>query len=59
MGRAADAREFLERGLRAAEEQGLVYEQLLARRDLLALAGELPRDEELRETERLAQQLGL
>jgi hypothetical protein len=59
MGRAADAREFLERALRAAREQGLVYEQLLARRDLLALESELPGEEELRETERLAQLLGL
>jgi class 3 adenylate cyclase/tetratricopeptide (TPR) repeat protein len=58
-GRLDDAREFLERALRAAQEQGLIYEQLLAHRDLLALSGAPPRAEELRETERLADLLGL
>ena len=60
LGRRAEAREWLARALKAAEEQGLLYEQLLARRARVRLRA--PRDDdeqELRETERLAQLLGL
>ena len=57
LGRRDESRACLERALDAALEQSLLYEQLLARRALAELgdAGE----EELRETRRLAQLLGL
>jgi tetratricopeptide (TPR) repeat protein len=58
LGRLDDARIFLERALRSAEDQGLLYEQLLARRALVELGGGESK-EQLRETDRLAQLLGL
>jgi tetratricopeptide (TPR) repeat protein len=58
LGRLDDARIFLDRALRSAEDQGLLYEQLLARRALAELGGG-ESEEQLRETDRLAQLLGL
>ncbi len=58
--RDEEARELLDRSLAAAEKQGLLYEELLARRARFELGGEgADADEELREIDRLAQLLGV
>jgi tetratricopeptide (TPR) repeat protein len=56
LARPLEARTCLERALEAARAQGLVYEELLARRALADLAEGVTR-EELREHDRLAQLL--
>ena len=62
LGRDDEAETQLAAALAEAERQGLLYEQLLARQDLLGIVrrrGGQPAPEELREVERLAQLLGL
>ena len=56
-GRTAEAREELDLALAASAAQGLRYERLLDLRAKAALPGEALSDEELRETESLAQLL--
>ena len=60
--RLDDAESCLMRALAGAERQGLLYEQLLVRQDLLELAdrrGAAPDREEVQEVERLLHLLGL
>ncbi len=58
--RDEEARELLDRALAAAERQGLLYEQLLARQARFELGDPgAEADEELREIDRLAQLLGV
>jgi class 3 adenylate cyclase/tetratricopeptide (TPR) repeat protein len=61
LSRNGEARERLDRALEAAVGQSQLYEQLLARRALIALrdADDRMDEEELREIERLAQLLGI
>jgi ATP/maltotriose-dependent transcriptional regulator MalT len=60
LGRIDDARAALERSLHAAERQGMLYEQFLARRARIELKQpSVPSAEELRELERITQLLGL
>ncbi len=59
LGRVDEARVALARALESALGQSLMYEQLLVRRAQAALAEGGPGPEELRETERLAQLLGV
>jgi tetratricopeptide (TPR) repeat protein len=60
LGRLAEAREHLDSAVEAARAQGLLYEELLARRARARLREPgLEADEELREIERLAQLLEL
>jgi lipopolysaccharide biosynthesis regulator YciM len=58
--RVEEARELLDRALAAAESQGLLFEQLLARRARFELGdARAEAEEELREIDRLAQLLGV
>jgi predicted negative regulator of RcsB-dependent stress response len=60
LGRSAEAREHLDRAVEAARAQGLLYEELLARRARAALREPgAEAEEELREIDRLAQLLEL
>ena len=62
LGRIDEARDRLDRALALAREQSLVYEELLVLRQRAELAESSGRDpdrEELRESERLAQLLGI
>jgi tetratricopeptide (TPR) repeat protein len=60
LGHRVEARECLDRALEAANRQGLLYEQLLIHADRAQLADpSTDVEEELRETERLAQLLGI
>jgi hypothetical protein len=58
--RSEEARVCLDKALGVAKSQGLLYEEMLIRRDRSRLAEPgLEADEELREAERIAQLLGI
>jgi class 3 adenylate cyclase/tetratricopeptide (TPR) repeat protein len=60
LGRTDEARQGLDRALSVAKEQGLLYEEMLIRRDRARLSvSDLDAEDELREAERLAQLLGI
>jgi hypothetical protein len=60
LGRDEEARACLDEALRAATSRGVLYEELLIRRDRAGLAAAgVDVDGELREAERLAQLLGI
>ena len=59
LGRTAEARDSVGRAVTAAVRQGMLYEELLARRARIELSASEARSEELREVHRLAQLLGV